>query len=159
MKIGKFASSNNLSIDAVRHYIDLGLIIPAKSKGQYEFDENCRKDLEKLLYLKGLGFTLNEVKSIFTIKRFGNLGPLNEIDFYTDFFYSKHDQVSNRINELSQVKKRLEDKIGELHRMNETAPLDTGIDIKYLNLFRCLKCGRDPVLPQTSSWEYFPSWL
>ena len=30
MKIGKFGEVNNLSIDTIRHYIDLSLIIPEK---------------------------------------------------------------------------------------------------------------------------------
>lgn len=30
MKIGKFGEKNNLSIDTIRHYMDLRLIIPEK---------------------------------------------------------------------------------------------------------------------------------
>ena len=34
MKIGKFGEVNNLSIDTIRHYMDLSLIIPEKG-GHY----------------------------------------------------------------------------------------------------------------------------
>ena len=34
MKIGKFGEVNNLSIDTIRHYMDLSLIIPEK-RGHY----------------------------------------------------------------------------------------------------------------------------
>ena len=30
MKIGKFGEVNNISIDTIRHYMDLSLIIPEK---------------------------------------------------------------------------------------------------------------------------------
>ena len=30
MKISKFAEVNNVSVDTIRHYLDLGLIIPEK---------------------------------------------------------------------------------------------------------------------------------
>ncbi len=36
MKIGKFGELNNISIDTIRHYMDLGLIIPEK-KGRSLF--------------------------------------------------------------------------------------------------------------------------
>ena len=35
MKIGKFGELNNISIDTIRHYMDLGLIIPEKKGGHY----------------------------------------------------------------------------------------------------------------------------
>ena len=33
MKIGKFGEVNNISIDTIRHYMDLSLIIPEKKEG------------------------------------------------------------------------------------------------------------------------------
>ncbi|HDR7607879.1 TPA: MerR family transcriptional regulator, partial [Bacillus mycoides] len=68
MKIGKFGEKNNLSIDAIRHYMDLGLIIPEKKGGHYFFDEYCQKDVELILEYKWLGFSLNEIKELFLYK-------------------------------------------------------------------------------------------
>lgn len=33
MKIGKFGEVNNISIDTIRHYMDLGLLIPERKEG------------------------------------------------------------------------------------------------------------------------------
>lgn len=39
MRIGKLAEKNKLSIDAIRHYIDLALLVPEKRGGHYFFDD------------------------------------------------------------------------------------------------------------------------
>ena len=35
MKIGKFGEVNNISIDTIRHYMDLSLIIPEKGRALF----------------------------------------------------------------------------------------------------------------------------
>ena len=42
MKISKFAEVNNVSVDTIRHYMDLGLVIPEKRKSLF-FDEYCQR--------------------------------------------------------------------------------------------------------------------
>ncbi|MFP3415761.1 MerR family DNA-binding transcriptional regulator, partial [Bacillus sp. SIMBA_074] len=39
MKIGAFAKQFDVSIDTVRYYIDLGLLVPVKQKTQYEMNQ------------------------------------------------------------------------------------------------------------------------
>ncbi|MBK0151610.1 MerR family transcriptional regulator, partial [Bacillus sp. S74] len=52
MKISKFAEVNNVSVDTIRHYMDLGLVIPEKKGSHYFFDEYCQKDIELILEYK-----------------------------------------------------------------------------------------------------------
>ncbi|EOR25937.1 Methyltransferase [Clostridium sartagoforme AAU1] len=82
MRIGEFSKRNKVSIETVRHYIDLGLIIPYKNGAQYEFNEKCQKEIESILELKALGFTLNEIKSIFLYETLGKLSVNEKIMFY-----------------------------------------------------------------------------
>ena len=64
MKIGKFGEVNNISIDTIRHYMDLSLIIPEKG-GQFFLMMYCQRDLKLILHYKDLGFSLNEIKNYF----------------------------------------------------------------------------------------------
>lgn len=89
MRIGKFAESNNLTIDTIRHYMALGLIIPEMQGGQYYFDDRCKTDLEEVINLKDMGFTLNEIKTILIYRRFGNLTAYEQNQYYQTFFENK----------------------------------------------------------------------
>ena len=80
MKISKFAEVNNVSVDTIRHYMDLGLVIPEKKEVTI-FDEYCQKDIELILEYKWIGFSLNEIKELFLYK---NLGK--SLDYEKDIF-------------------------------------------------------------------------
>jgi len=146
MKIGKFASENKVSIDTIRHYMELGLVIPEKIGGHYDFDEVCQRDLEDILSLKDMEFTLNEIKSIFLFKRLGKLTAYQEVECYRQFFISKHKKINKKIEKLQNAKLKLEDKIDRLSSKKEQENFTIGVDISALNLFKCLRCGSDLTL-------------
>ncbi|MGH4137819.1 methyltransferase domain-containing protein [Clostridium sp.] len=146
MKIGKFTMQNNITIDAVRYYIELGLIIPEKSGGQYDFDERCKSDLEKTIKLKGQGFTLNEIKAIFVLKRIGKLTTYQENEYYRDIYCNKKIELSSKIKELESFRDKLEETIEDLSKIKCTDNFKIGIDIEALKLFSCLKCGKELML-------------
>lgn len=64
MKIGQFANQNNVSIDTIRHYMDLKLLLPVKNGHQYDFDQNCQNDFDEIQELKSLKFSLKEILSL-----------------------------------------------------------------------------------------------
>lgn len=140
MKIGEFASSNNISLDTVRHYVDLGLLLPEKSGAQFTYDERCARDLVEILELKEMGFTLNEVKSIFTFKRLGRLTSYQENPAYQDIYKNRHHQLTARLDELQKSKDKLENRLMEFDREN-TGSCRHGFDFKKLGLFCCPGCG------------------
>ncbi|PRR81174.1 MerR family transcriptional regulator [Clostridium vincentii] len=146
MKIGKFTKQNNITIDAVRYYIELGLIIPEKSGGQYDFDERCKSDLEKTIKLKGQGFTLNEIKAIFVLKRIGKLTTYQENEYYRDIYCNKKIELSSKIEELERFRYKLEETIEDLSKIKCMDNFKIGIDIEALKLFSCLKCGKELIL-------------
>ena len=146
MRIGKFAEGNKLSIDTIRHYMDLELILPEKQGGQYYFDKKCQNALNELIGLKSMGFSLNEIKTIFLFRNLGKLTPYQEDEYYKSFFSNKHKNIEQEICKLSEIKLKLEEKMKELSKEESKNKYRIGINIKSLGLFRCLKCQGELML-------------
>lgn len=146
MRIGKFAETNKLSIDTIRHYMDLGLILPEKQNGQYYFDLRCQKDLDDILNFKSMGFHLNEIKTIFFYKGFGRFTDYQEDVYYKALFLDKYKKLENDIEKLIEIKDKLGIKIENLadSTFKQVNPL--GIDLRNLSLFKCNKCKDDLIL-------------
>lgn len=140
MRIGAFANLNKVSKDAIRHYMDLGLIIPEKHGGQYQFDDRCQENLEEIFNLKDMGFSLSEIKTIFMFRLLGNLTHYQQNEYYRTIFTNKHEQIIKEIDKLTTISDRLKEKIEELSKSKSNKNFTLGLDIKVLNILRCLKC-------------------
>lgn len=150
MKIGKFAENNNLTIDTVRHYMDINLIIPEKQGGQYDFDSKCEQDLEDILSLKAMGFSLGEIKAIFMFKRLGNLTQYEADECFKALFKNKAKNLETQIEELSKMKSNVEEKLIELSKTDNRNKTIIGVGFNVLSLFKCLKCGNELQLSEGS---------
>ena len=64
MRIGKVSEKYHISVDNIYYYINYGLLVPPKPRGQYVFDEQTVRDLEWILSLKELDFSLREIHVI-----------------------------------------------------------------------------------------------
>jgi DNA-binding transcriptional MerR regulator/SAM-dependent methyltransferase len=141
MRIGQFGKVNEISIDAIRHYMDLGLIVPEKQGGHYVFDTSCQKDLELILNLKGMGFHLNEIKMIFHYKNFGQFTEYERDAFYQSLFLDKYEKLEQEITNLIEMKDRLKRKIDQLSTSSSGSSNTLGIELSVLDILKCNKCG------------------
>lgn len=67
MEIGEFSSKTGLSIDTLRYYDKIGLLVPEKINRRRFYNEY---DLEKaavIIQLKNLDFSLEEIRVIFVL--------------------------------------------------------------------------------------------
>ncbi|QNK39265.1 methyltransferase domain-containing protein [Caproicibacter fermentans] len=150
MKIGAFARHNRVSIDTIRHYIDLELLIPQKIGKQYQFDLQCQKDFEEILYFKSLGFTLLEIKDIFIVKHLGKMTSFQREEFYQNIFKDKHEKVKMQIEALNREKSCLEDELHKLDGKREAKPFPMGISLNWLRLLCCHRCGGPLLLKEAA---------
>lgn len=141
MKIGAFAEKNRISKDTIRHYMDLGLIIPEKQGAQYAFNKSCQKCLEDVLYLKELSFTLSDIKEIFMFRFLGNLTHYQQDAYYQQLFIKRYEDILNNIENLSATGEKLKEKIDNLSLQKYEKKFTIGINIKCLDILKCLKCS------------------
>ena len=73
MKIGQVAQRYSISRDNLYYYINYGLLVPPRMDKQYVFDDETLNDLERILELKELGFTLAEIHHILSLFRISDM--------------------------------------------------------------------------------------
>ncbi|WP_413303820.1 MerR family transcriptional regulator [Bacillus sp. 1P10SD] len=141
MRIGHFGKVNGISHDTIRHYMELGLIVPEKQGGHYYFDASCQNDLELILELKGMGFHLNEIKMIFHYKNLGQLTEYERDAFYQSLFLDKYEKLEQEIKNLIEMKDRLKGKVDQLSTSSSGSSNTFGIELSVLDMLKCNKCA------------------
>ncbi|WP_157669665.1 MerR family DNA-binding transcriptional regulator [Chitinibacter sp. GC72] len=106
MYIGELAKITGLSIKAIRHYEEIGLIkVPAR-KGQYRiYDQSYVPVLGMITLAKSLGFTLLELQTIVQAKTQQGLVPIdllrNEIGIKRAALTTQLEQINGMLNGLA----------------------------------------------------------
>ncbi|WP_214481115.1 MerR family transcriptional regulator [Bacillus sp. SM2101] len=162
IRIGKFAESHQVSIDTVRHYMKLGLIVPEKRGGHYIFDKRCNDDFERVLILKEIGFSLKEIQSLQRAYRFFK-GSKLEKEMYKEQLLQKKEDFENQIESLTRNKDKLEEQLRILdeERNQQNYSNQMGIHLSYLSFFCCPLCQGDLILTegQVIQHQIINGWL
>ncbi len=67
LKIGEFARKNKVTVRALHHYEEIGLLEPAETDrftGYRHYDDSQERDLKIINMLKSLGFSLSEIADL-----------------------------------------------------------------------------------------------
>jgi len=105
MKIGQIAKASGVRIDTLRYYEKEGLIKPAHrtDAGYREYDQNAVQQMRFILKAKSLGFSLQEIRELLSLRIDREHHPCSEV------------------KELAEAKlSSIEEKIAELQRMHNT---------------------------------------
>ncbi|HSN66357.1 MAG TPA: MerR family transcriptional regulator, partial [Fusibacter sp.] len=140
MKIGAFAKHNQTSIDTIRHYMTLELLIPEKVGAQYLFDATCQSDFDEICQLKGIGFTLSEVQSLMLFRRIGKLTGYDKRITYKSYFENKRNAVEDELQRLNQIKRELEKTLVNAGAVEEESVRTLGVPMDCLQYAHCTKC-------------------
>lgn len=139
MRIGAFSKKYQVSIDTIRHYMDMGLLYPSKKNGQYEFNAFMCEQMEEIISLKAYGLTLGEIGHYMYYNR---LNSLDSRDFSTDvmFFSSKLKQIRKQIADLKGFESNIVKRIDGFKDKVRTEVTPIGVSVDDLQLLACPSC-------------------
>ncbi len=140
MRTGDFAKKYCLSPNGVRYYVEQGLISPGIKNGQYDFDSNCIFDMDKIVRLKQMHFSLNEINKIFHLLRLAQYSNNQEShQIFMDIFVNKKEELHKEILLIEESIEQIENYILHNDYIREKGD-ESGIPIKCIDLLVCPKC-------------------
>jgi DNA-binding transcriptional MerR regulator/SAM-dependent methyltransferase len=153
MRIGVFASHLHTTIDTIRHYMAMDLILPEKLGGQYDFDARCQVEYEDVQHFKKLGFTLAEIQQIVAFKRIGKLTEYEKSLYYRSLFSDKLTDLEHAIETYEASRNAVVQALNELEIPSDPA-VSFGVPISALDRLASPVCGRPLILESGSvKWE------
>lgn len=120
MRIGEVAKKFNISIETLRYYDNIGILVPKRIGSIREYTEDDLKELRDILSMKKLMFTLEEIKVILRVDKKIEEGLKNnavnkeEINSLLNILRLKQAFVISMKNDISEIEKRLENIVGKM---------------------------------------------
>ncbi len=120
MKVSELASLANVTQDAVRHYVRIGLLTPLRDEtnGYKLFSE---QDLQLVRFIgqaKRLGFSLQEIKQIFQQSGQG----ASPCPMVRELLQQRITENQQKIAELTALQARMEQALGQWQSMPDGTP-------------------------------------
>lgn len=153
MKIGEFSKKFNVSVSTVRHYINLGLLVPEKDGYQYRFTDSDCREMEIIASMKDAGFKLNELNKYLSIFRFYNKDDYFLYEKLVEYLNEKKNRLYEERNQINTYIRLINKKIKEIesdhtYSSNKSAYTDTpeaagplpGFPLSAVCLLHCPHC-------------------
>lgn len=141
MKIGAFAKRFDVSVDTVRYYIEIELLLPdKKASAHYEFTPSCVEDMAFISEMKQFHFTLQEIRQMLLRKRISDFTVFEDIRWhYLRMMNEKKQRLMKDKEQLENALHRLENKLISLQDEPRTEA-ETGVPYSFLPLLYCPSC-------------------
>ncbi|WP_432664751.1 MerR family transcriptional regulator [Wukongibacter baidiensis] len=140
MRIGTFAKKNQLTVDTIRYYMDLGLLVPVKKNAYYDFDDTCQKDLSHVIRLKRMGFKLKDIGRILVMMRIGSASPKSETEYILKQFENRIRDIDVEEESLRKMKQSIIQEMENLRNFKLDSNALIGVRLEHISLFHCNYC-------------------
>lgn len=141
IKIGEVSRLLNISIDTIRYYMDLGLIIPGRNGNLYDFAEDSIEDIRWIHKLKEMGFSLKEIQRILSLRRTSNWVEPQEIAEYLILLQEKKKNLGEKIKDIQKEIERIEEEENTFALEAAANKTLIGVPLKALEYLKCPCCG------------------
>lgn len=140
MKISEFANKHKTTQDTIRHYLDMGLLISKKDGAHYRFNESDSIEIEKIMELKHLEFSLLQIQQILSFYRLGGDKTNEYIEFCLSLLEEKKEVIQKKQKRYANIESNLKDRIEKLNieKLNKTRVL--GLPMSSMDILRCPNC-------------------
>lgn len=140
MRIGEFAQKHSITQDTIRHYLDMGLLVAEKKGGQYKFSEADSKDVDKILELKQLDFSLIEIQKLLMFQRLSGANTDVSRNLYLSFLEEKKNEVANGLAKYNKMNTFIKDKILEIKAEDLKNGEKLGLPMSSIGILICPMC-------------------
>ena len=141
MKISRFAEKHGITSDTVRYYMERGLLVTKKSGGQYHFAKSDSEDLQRIIELKRLEFSLSEIQKILTFQRLTGAKSEEFRKFYLDLLEEKKKLVHEKHLKYKELDVFLKKRIEIMNKEKQKCGKNLGLPIQALEILACPRCG------------------
>ena len=109
MEIGKFSKESGVSIDTLRYYDKIGVLVPEKINNRRQYNKDDMAIVHLILELKTCDFSLDEIKDILDMERIVEEAVEDNhlqilLDLKTTFFQKKMNMIKKMDNMMSTSK-------------------------------------------------------
>lgn len=142
MKIGQFAKKHGITHDTVRYYIDKELLVPNKKDGQYRFSEVDSKEIEKIIELKQMNFSLSDIHRILTFQRLGGASTEFSRKLFLLILEEKQKYIREELLKFHRINGYLNKQIEEIKSYGQQEEQVLGFPIASTELLVCPSCKK-----------------
>ena len=127
MKIGKFSKESGLSIDTLRYYDKIGVLVPEKINNRRQYNKDDMAIVRLILILKTCDFSLDEIRNMLDMERIveeavedNHFQSLRDLKIA---FLQKKMDMNKKMNDLTTTSKILDKAITKLDQVMDNQSL------------------------------------
>lgn len=115
-RIGEIATLSGLTPRTIRYYMELGLLPEERSKGgQRSFSSSDLVYLKRIKELKALGFSLEEIKRIISLRKEDESGNIRRSELLRQY----RKKLSDDVEKVNDLKKHIEELEWHIKQLEE----------------------------------------